>query len=413
MPLQVGKNTPFEEQLAFFKAKLNLPTDRWNDIMRSAHDRAFVVAGAANADLLADLNAAVLRGIETGSGLEAFRKDFKEIVQKHGWTGWTGQGTAAGEAWRTRVIYQTNTATSYAAGRWQHLKNEQLLKVKPYWKYIHADGVAHPRPLHVSWHGLVLPHDHPFWTTHFPPNGWGCHCRVVAVDARAYAAAADAGMAAPPEGWQTINPKTGAPVGIDKSFDYAPGARAKEPLKNLIDDRLFRLAAPIGARLYQAMLPVLEAEQAAAYTGFIEGVLADPVARGRSAIAGAVEPKILDWLAGRGAVPASAEITLQDNLVAAGTQLGATEAYLSAGEWLTLRDALFDPVQVLLDTRSGRLVYILPAQEGQAGMLAVELEYHQVKQAGQANRVVAAYRIADDAIADGLRGGWFQKIQGA
>ena len=31
-------------------------------------------------------------------------------------------------------------------------------------------------------------------------------------------------MGDPPQGWNAIDPKTGAPVGIDKGFDYAPGA---------------------------------------------------------------------------------------------------------------------------------------------------------------------------------------------
>ena len=25
---------------------------------------------------------------------------------------------------------------------------------------------------------LVLERENPFWQTHFPPNGWGCHCKV-------------------------------------------------------------------------------------------------------------------------------------------------------------------------------------------------------------------------------------------
>jgi hypothetical protein len=49
-------NQPFAEQLAFFRQKLNLPTEAWDDITLAAHDRAFVVAGAQGADLLADLN---------------------------------------------------------------------------------------------------------------------------------------------------------------------------------------------------------------------------------------------------------------------------------------------------------------------------------------------------------------------
>jgi hypothetical protein len=239
-----------------------------------------------------------------------------------------------------------------------------------------------------------------------------CHCRVVAVDARAYAAAADAGKATAPDGWQAINPKTGAPVGIDKGFDYASGARANEPLQSLIDDRLTRLAAPIGSRLYQAMEPVLQAEQAAAYRGFVEEVLADPATRGRSVIAGAIAPDILEWLAARSAAPASAEIVLQDGLIAGLAEVGgAGEASWGAEEWLALRDALAEPLEVLLDTRNGRLVYILPAAEGRPGKLAIALGYGQ-QEAGELNRLVSAFRLSDDAIAAGLRDGQFLKVHG-
>jgi hypothetical protein len=414
MPLAIGKNTPFEEQLAFFKNKLNLPTERWDDIMRSAHDRAFVVAGAAQADLLADLNAAVARGIETGSGLEQFRKDFRQIVEKHGWHGWTGEGSAAGEAWRTRIIYQTNTATSYAAGRWQQLNDPGLLKLKPYWKYVHADGVEHPRPLHVSWNGLVLRHDDPFWTTHFPPNGWGCHCRVTAVDARAYAAAVAAGKGAAPEGWDRIDPKTGAPIGIDKGFDYAPGAHANAPLRSLIDDRLVRLASPIGARLYEAMEPVLRAEQRQAYRTFVDQVLADPVKRGRTAIAGAIDPAVLDWLqANKGIVPASAEIAIQDKLLVGrkAQRHDAAGDALTDDEWRGLFDALASPQQVLYDTNSGKLLYVLPADDGRAQKLAVEFDFQVKRRDGVLNMIVSAFKPLAEDILGGIVGKLYEVVK--
>ena len=38
--------------------------------------------------------------------------------------GWTGQGTKAGEAWRTRVIYDTNLFTSYSTGRTRQMTQQ-------------------------------------------------------------------------------------------------------------------------------------------------------------------------------------------------------------------------------------------------------------------------------------------------
>ncbi|CAE6502779.1 Phage head morphogenesis protein, SPP1 gp7 (fragment) [Nitrosomonas nitrosa] len=172
---------PFKEQVDFFRKKLNLPTERYDDIRKSAHDRAFIVAGAAKADLLNDLRDAVDKAIRDGESIGKFRDRFRGIVNKHGWHGWIGEGSKKGEAWRTRVIYQTNLTQSYNAGRYQQLNDPDLVKRRPYWKYIHNDTVSHPRPLHVSWSGLVLHKDDPWWQAHFPPNGWGCRCRVTAV----------------------------------------------------------------------------------------------------------------------------------------------------------------------------------------------------------------------------------------
>jgi hypothetical protein len=70
---------PFDEQVAFFRGKLGnlVPTERWDDIWKSAHDRAFMVAGAAKADLAG----AVDKAIADGETFEAFKKRFEDIVK--------------------------------------------------------------------------------------------------------------------------------------------------------------------------------------------------------------------------------------------------------------------------------------------------------------------------------------------
>jgi hypothetical protein len=254
---QFGFGTPWAEQIAYLLAKLALPTEVWDDIQRSANDRAFVVAGAGKADLVQDLLTDMAGAAQKG-GLAQFRKDFKATVAKHGWTGWTGEGTAAGEAWRTRIIYQTNMATSYAAGRWQQLNEPEFAKLMPWWEYVHADGQLHPRPMHLKWNGLTLPREHPFWKTHFCPNGWGCRCEI-----RARAAPAPGAATQPPPGWDAINPDTGAPVGIDKGWDYAPGSNTATPLQTMIDQKLMRLDGRLGQAMMRELQPVLDRESAA------------------------------------------------------------------------------------------------------------------------------------------------------
>lgn len=217
---------PFPEQVAFFRRKLKnlVPTARWDDVFAAQHDHVFMVAGAAKADLLADLAAAVDKAIAEGTGLDAFRKDFRAIVKRRGWTGWTGEGSVKGEAWRIRTIYSTNAYTSYAAGRMAQLREGNF----KFWVYRHG-GSREPRVQHLSWDGTALPPDHPFWNTHYPPSDWGCSCYVVGARTAAGVKrlGGDPDKTLPP-GWDRIDRRTGAPVGIGRGWGYAPGASVSD-----------------------------------------------------------------------------------------------------------------------------------------------------------------------------------------
>lgn len=213
---------PFREQSQFFARKLNLPTDGWTDVYTREHDWAFVVAGANRDAIVADFRAAVQKAIDGGVTLDAFRRDFDRIVATHGWD-YNG-----GRDWRSRVIYDTNLATSYAAGRWEQLQEA------PFWQYEHQDWVEHPRPHHQALDSLVLERENPFWLTHFPPNGWGCHCTVRGRWLQDLVRMGKSGPdQAPSIEWEertigqrsALGPRTvRVPVGIDPGFEYAPGA---------------------------------------------------------------------------------------------------------------------------------------------------------------------------------------------
>lgn len=230
---------PFAEQIAFFRGKLGnlVPTARWDDLMHAEHDVAFMVAGAAKADLLADLAEAVDKAIADGETIQQFRRRFLEIIQRRGWAGFTGDDRTTdrpqggrGLAWRTRVIYETNLLTSYAAGRRAQLEDGGYT----HWMYKHSDFVQRPRPHHVALNGIVRPKDDPFWQTHYPPNGWGCRCRVLGVRSPAQARRLGGDPDKPLPSWVgQRDPKTGQPVGVDKGFAYMPGGSVVERVRAL------------------------------------------------------------------------------------------------------------------------------------------------------------------------------------
>lgn len=257
---------PFAEALAYLRGKINLPTQRWDDLLGAAHDRAFVVAGAMQADLLTDLHAAVTKAREQGTTLAEFQQDFEKIVAERGWTGWTGENSKGGRAWRTRIIYETNLQTSYQAGR--HQQMTAIANRRPYWRYRHNDSVVHPRPQHLAWNGKVLRHDDPWWSTHYPPNGFGCRCFVETLserDVQRLGIQPETGDAMPYNGTvEQVVPRTGEvinlPDGVDRGWDYAPGANATTPLVDLLASKKTAWTADLSRSVLAFLKPAVSAD---------------------------------------------------------------------------------------------------------------------------------------------------------
>ncbi|WP_240336140.1 phage minor head protein [Stenotrophomonas sp. B1-1] len=206
-----GISVPFREQAEFWRRKVNVPTASWRDLQRGDHAHGFMVAGAARLDLLDDLRKAVDKAILDGGTIADFRRNFDAIVAR---TGWQYQG---GRNWRTRIIYTTNVRSAYMAGRWAQI--QAIKHRRPFLQYVHNDSVRHPRPEHQSWNGKVLSVDDPWWSTHFPPNGYGCQCTVTTLARRDLDRMGMDGPDAAPTATDDAD-------GLDPGFDYNVGVAA-------------------------------------------------------------------------------------------------------------------------------------------------------------------------------------------
>ncbi|MCS4503886.1 phage minor head protein [Arhodomonas aquaeolei] len=238
---------PFDEAIRFLRNKLSVPTGRWTDVWKQGHDQAFMVAGAAKADLLQDLRESVDKAVSEGETLAAFRERFDEIVAEHGWE-YNGPRN-----WRTRVIYETNLRTSWQAGRYAQLTDPDVRERRPYWQYRHG-GSADPRAEHLAWDGTVLPADDPWWDAHYPPNGWGCSCHVVALSPRDLENMGVEVQEAPEvETYEWTDPATGevheVPKGLDPGWDYAPGRSVAERTRETIERKAAKLPDDLGENL--------------------------------------------------------------------------------------------------------------------------------------------------------------------
>lgn len=273
---------PFEEQIAYFRNKANVSTERWADVWKHAHDRSFMVAGAMKDDLLADFRSAVDKAISEGKSLNWFKSEFKSIVTKHGWE-YNGDAN-----WRSQVIYETNLRQSYTAGREQQI--EQVKDRRPYGIYKHS-GSEHPRHEHLSWNNLVLPLDDPWWETHTPTNGYGCKCKKLTASARTLKRLGlEVSNAPKVEHYDWVDKVTGevhrVPKGIDPGFDYTPKSSAqltehtqkviekKRPLEDRLPtrtvDSAFSTVKGVNATEISRVLDQLESPQLELFSQFLK-----------------------------------------------------------------------------------------------------------------------------------------------
>lgn len=231
----------FREQIAYLTQKRPKPTKVWTDAMHGDHDRAFVIAGATNIAMLEEFQAAVIEAASTRD-IKAFGKEFDRIVEKYGWS-YNG-----GRDWRVRTIFNTNIRTSYMAGRLKQMRDPDVVKLMPWWQYIHADTRVplKPRPEHVGWDHLILRWDDPWWDKHFPPNDWQCSCGVRSLSDGQLKRLGKAGPdQAPPDSPRPFMHNASGqtvmlPEGIGFGWDHMPGDLWERGLvpSALLDDPL-------------------------------------------------------------------------------------------------------------------------------------------------------------------------------
>lgn len=182
--------------------------------------------------------------ITNGRTFGDFIKTLRPQLKAKGWWGIahdpeTGeiQSGRAMTPHRLGTIYQTNLQSSYMAGRYKaQLENADR---RPYWKYI-AILDARTRPRHRALHGRIFRYDDPIWGVIYPPNGYRCRCRVVALSQEDFDAEGGLlskggdfletreipvgknGRLVPVTGYK--DPQTGEWFAPDPGFDTNPGA---------------------------------------------------------------------------------------------------------------------------------------------------------------------------------------------
>lgn len=253
-PAAASFDLPPAEAIAYFKAKGLRITFDWRDMLGAEHASAFTVAKMADLDMLADIQASLEDAIAQGLSYRSWADTITPVLQAKGWWGrkavtdpLTGETIVAqlGSPSRLQTIFRTNVQSAYAAGQWEQIQAQK--DVAGFLLYDAVDD-GRTREAHKAWDGTILPVDHDWWATHYPPNGWNCRCGVIQLsDDDLEEMGLKANAKAPAGGtfdWK--NPRTGKMLKVEKGLDPGwnsnPGASHLATLQKLAAEKIKAMA---------------------------------------------------------------------------------------------------------------------------------------------------------------------------
>lgn len=155
----------FLEALRYAQQRKILLPDEFYSMDLKTRQMATTVSFLSSLEQIETVIKAANKAIAEGS---TFR-DFQKLVEK--------EGIELPKHYLDNV-FRTNIQNAYGHGRW--IQQNRNKAKRPYLMYS-AINDSRVRPSHLALDKIVLPFDHPFWLTHYPPLGFRCRCTCIAL----------------------------------------------------------------------------------------------------------------------------------------------------------------------------------------------------------------------------------------
>ena len=215
-PLSIGFNVPFNEAIqATVSRQVVLPEIYYGTLQGIHRQLAFSVAGLASVDQLQAVLDSLTTVLKNGGTFAQWQKTItvSELgLPKH----------------RLDNIFRTNIQAAYNHGHWQQQTANKF--TRPYLMY-DAINDSRTRPSHRAMDGIIRHVDDPFWSTHYPPNGYRCRCRAISLSETQASERSKDGNGLS----KAINGTTMKP---DSGWDYNIGESLTVGIERAVADRL-------------------------------------------------------------------------------------------------------------------------------------------------------------------------------
>jgi uncharacterized protein with gpF-like domain len=170
------------ELVSWIQGKQPRAIGSWNELGLEEYTRSFTAARTAGYDIIGDLYDAMVAAMSDPNATE---QDFSDMILPVLLAkGWLPDKSRSEVASRVQLIYDTNLRIAQATGRWDRIQSSKA--ALPYLRAhtAHDERVRHPpksRSDHRAFDDIILPVDHSFWRSYYPPLGFRCRCQVVQI----------------------------------------------------------------------------------------------------------------------------------------------------------------------------------------------------------------------------------------
>lgn len=434
--IDMGYVLRLEPKLAvdYLKSKGVNITWNWHEQLESAHARAFTVAKATKAEVLDTIRWATEQAIANGSSEREYIKNLEPMLKELGWWGKAmdenGNTVQLGSPRRLRTILRTNKSTAYHAARYaQQMEN---VDEQPYWRYV-AVKDSRTRTSHLALHGKIYRADDPIWQTMYPPNDWGCRCRVealseYAVQNRGYTISSSQGEIETEEAVAGIDKETGEEIRttvtkiktdqgemkVGAGWNYNVGSAAFGT-----DVAVLRKLQQVQNReLRQQTIQAINNSEAR-HKAFADWVLANLGKRGASArymSAGLVSTEIAESVTviTQGGKNAELVLVMSEKRLAHANSDKHHEGGvgLTAEEYASISRIVANPSLVLWDTLEGHNNLIYINQERTIQVIVDVPNKHSIKPKEKVDAIINAYKVDMNNVKRQLSGGNYVLLKG-
>lgn len=350
----IAAPVPPDAAIEFWKQRAKLTDAEAKSLGEQAMHRAFYVTGLAKHDLVQLVSDGIQKALENGETLPEFKTRIMAAIEAQGW-----------HDHRVENIFRTNMQTAYMAGRYK--KMQAVKASRPFWQYI-AVMDKRVRPSHAILHEKVYPADHEFWASNYPPNGFRCRCTVRTLSERQVKAQGLTVEKEMPKDGVWTDPKTGMEYfvnfpGADKGFRNNPG---KDWLAGLLGKY-----ADMDRESYAE-----QRERPAAFGEWVER-LGEKMEKeefhtaSERCLVGTLTGKTIAFLADKGRLPASAEISVGDGDIFHALRSSKANP-LPLSVWKRLPELLAHPEAIYWDKQKPGLVYVV---DSGAGKFVILVDY--------------------------------------